>query len=321
MAKIAFTYEIPEIAEKKLINAGFEVWINRKNETLSHEEIVNLAKEYDALITLLSDKIDEEVIRTGKNGNLKIISNYAVGYNNIDVESAKKAGIYVTNTPGVLSDATADLAWALLFAVARKIVESDKFVRNGEFVGWRPKLFLGYDIKGKTLGIIGMGRIGKEMAKRAKGFEMKVLYYKRNRLSENEEKNLGVEYADLKTLIKESDYISLHTPLTEETYHLLDEEEFRLMKPNTIIINTARGPVINEKVLIKYLKERKIAGAGLDVYEEEPHIPQELLDLDNVVLTPHTGSATFETRNKMAEMVAENVIAALKGDVPPNNVY
>ncbi|SHE76417.1 glyoxylate reductase [Marinitoga hydrogenitolerans DSM 16785] len=320
MAKVAFTYEIPEIAEKKLTEAGFELWINKEDRTLSHEEIIELAKNYDALITLLSDNINKEIIEAGK-GKLKIISNYAVGYNNIDVEAAKKAGIFVTNTPGVLSDATADLAWALLFAVARKIVESDKFVREGNFVGWRPKLFLGYDIKGKTLGIIGMGRIGKEMAKRAKGFEMKVLYYKRNRLSENEEKNLGIEYADLKTLIKESDYISLHTPLTEETYHLLDEEEFSLMKPNTIIINTARGPVINEKVLIKYLKERKIAGAGLDVYEEEPKIPQELIELDNVVLTPHTGSATFETRDKMAEMVAENIITALKGEIPPNNVY
>ncbi|MBM7559975.1 2-hydroxyacid dehydrogenase [Marinitoga litoralis] len=320
MQKVAFTYEIPEIAEKKLKEAGFELWINKEDRTLTHDEIIELAKNNDALITLLSDKIDKEVIDAGK-GKLKVISNYAVGYNNIDVESAKEAGIFVTNTPGVLSDATADLAWALLFAVARKIVESDKFVREGNFVGWRPKLFLGYDIKGKTLGIIGMGRIGKEMAKRAKGFEMNVLYYKRNRLSEIEEKELGVKYASLEEIVKNSDYISLHTPLTDETYHLLDEKEFSMMKPNVIIINTARGPVINEKVLIKYLKERKIAGAGLDVYEEEPKIPQELLELDNVVLTPHTGSATFETRDKMAEMVADNVIAALKGEVPPNNVY
>ncbi|WGS64957.1 2-hydroxyacid dehydrogenase [Marinitoga aeolica] len=320
MAKVAFTYEIPEIAEKILLNEGFDVWVNREDRTLTHEEIIKLAKNNDALITLLSDKIDEEVIKAGK-GKLKVISNYAVGYNNIDVDAAKEAGIYVTNTPGVLSDATADLAWALLFAVARKIVESDKFVREGKFVGWRPKLFLGYDIKGKTLGIIGMGRIGKEMAKRAKGFEMNVLYYKRNKLSEIEEKELGVKYATLEELIKNSDYISLHTPLTDETYHLLDEKEFSMMKPNTIIINTARGPVINEKVLIKYLKEGKIAGAGLDVYEEEPKVPQELIELDNVVLTPHTGSATYETRDNMAKMVAENVISALKGEVPPNNVY
>ncbi|KAF2956917.1 D-glycerate dehydrogenase [Marinitoga sp. 38H-ov] len=320
MPKVAFTYEIPEIAEKKLREAGFDIWINKEDRTLSHEEILELAKSNDALITLLSDKIDKEVIEAGK-GNLKVISNYAVGYNNIDVDAAKDAGIFVTNTPGVLSDATADLAWALLFAVARKIVESDKFVREGKFVGWRPKLFLGYDIKGKTLGIIGMGRIGREMAKRALGFDMNVLYYKRNRLSELEEKELGIKYATIEEIVKNSDYISLHTPLTNETYHLLDEKEFSLMKPNAIIINTARGPVINEKVLIKYLKEKKIAGAGLDVYEEEPKIPQELLELDNVVLTPHTGSATYETRDKMAEMVAENVIVALKGDVPPNNVY
>ncbi|GAB6189843.1 glyoxylate reductase [Marinitoga arctica] len=320
MAKVAFTYEIPEIAEKKLSDAGFELWINKEDRTLSHEEIIELAKNYDALVTLLSDNIDKEVIEAGK-GKLKVISNYAVGYNNIDIEAAKKAGIYVTNTPGVLSDATADLAWALLFAVSRKIVESDKFVRSGKFVGWRPKLFLGYDIKGKTLGIIGMGRIGKEMAKRAKGFEMNVLYYKRNRLNEEEEKELGIKYATLDEIVKNSDYISLHTPLTEETYHLLDEKEFSMMKPNVIIINTARGPVINEKILIKYLKEKKIAGAGLDVYEEEPKIPQELIELDNVVLTPHTGSATFETRDKMAEMVADNVISALKGEIPPNNVY
>ncbi|NUU98506.1 D-glycerate dehydrogenase [Marinitoga sp. 1138] len=320
MPKVSFTYEIPEIAEKKLKDAGFDVWVNREERTLTHEEIINLAKESDALITLLSDNINKEVLEAGK-GKLKVVSNYAVGYNNIDVESAKEFGIYVTNTPGVLSDATADLAWALLFAVARKIVESDKFVREGKFIGWRPQLFLGYDIKGKTLGIIGMGRIGKEMAKRALGFDMKVLYYKRNRLSEAEEKELNVEYAPLEELIKKSDYISLHTPLTPETHHLLDEKEFSMMKPNVIIINTARGPVINEKVLIKYLKEGKIAGAGLDVYEEEPKIPEELLKLDNVVLTPHTGSATFETRDKMAEMVADNVIAALKGEVPPNNVY
>ncbi|AEX86418.1 glyoxylate reductase [Marinitoga sp. 1135] len=320
MPKVSFTYEIPEIAEKKLKDAGFDVWVNREERTLTHEEIINLAKESDALITLLSDNINKEVLEAGK-GKLKVVSNYAVGYNNIDVESAKEFSIYVTNTPGVLSDATADLAWALLFAVARKIVESDKFVREGKFIGWRPQLFLGYDIKGKTLGIIGMGRIGKEMAKRALGFDMKVLYYKRNRLSEAEEKELNVEYAPLEELIKKSDYISLHTPLTPETHHLLDEKEFSMMKPNVIIINTARGPVINEKVLIKYLKEGKIAGAGLDVYEEEPKIPEELLKLDNVVLTPHTGSATFETRDKMAEMVADNVIAALKGEVPPNNVY
>jgi glyoxylate reductase len=320
MAKVAFTYEIPEIAEKILLNEGFEVWVNREDRTLTHEEIIELAKNNDALITLLSDKIDEEVINAGK-GSLKVVSNYAVGYNNIDVDAAKKAGIFVTNTPGVLSDATADLAWALLFAVARKIVESDKFVREGKFIGWRPKLFLGYDIKGKTLGIIGMGRIGKEMAKRAKGFEMNVLYYKRNKLSEIEEKELGVKYATLEELVKNSDYISLHTPLTDETYHLLDEKEFSMMKHNAIIINTARGPVINEKVLIKYLKEGKIAGAGLDVYEEEPKVPQELIELDNVVLTPHTGSATYETRDNMAKMVAENVTSALKGEVPPNNVY
>lgn len=320
MYKVSFTYEIPEIAEKMLLEAGYNVWVNREERTLTHDEIIELAKKSDALVTLLSDKINRKVIEAGK-GRLKVISNYAVGYNNIDVDEAKKASIYVTNTPGVLSDATADLAWALLFAVARKIIESDNFVRNGNFIGWRPRLFLGYDIKGKTLGIIGMGRIGKEMAKRAKGFEMKVLYYKRHKLSEQEEKELRVEYVDLETLIKKSDYISLHTPLTDETYHLLDEKEFSMMKPNAIIINTARGPVINEKVLIKYLKERKIAGAGLDVYEEEPYVPDELLELDNVVLTPHTGSATFETRDKMAEMVADNVIAALKGDVPPNNVY
>lgn len=320
MAKVAFTYEIPEIAEKILLNEGFDVWVNREDRTLTHEEIIELAKKNDALVTLLSDRIDEEVINAGKD-KLKVISNYAVGYNNIDVGAAKEAGIFVTNTPGVLSDATADLAWALLFAVARKIIESDKFVREGKFIGWRPKLFLGYDIKGKTLGIIGMGRIGKEMAKRAKGFEMNVLYNKRNKLSEREEKELGVKYATLEELVKISDYISLHTPLTDETYHLLDEKEFSMMKPNVIIINTARGPVINEKVLIKYLKEGKIAGAGLDVYEEEPKVPQELIELDNVVLTPHTGSATYETRDNMAKMVAENVISALKGEVPPNNVY
>lgn len=315
--KVFVTYRIPEIGLREL-KKRFEVFVNEKDELLKKEEIIELARDADALITLLADTIDREVIDNLK--NLKIIANYAVGYNNIDVDYAKQKGILVTNTPDVLTETTADLAWALLLSVARRIVEADKFVREGKFKGWRPELLLGDDVFGKTLGVIGFGRIGQAVAKRALGFNMKVLYYSRTRKSEELERRLNATYVSLEELLKSSDFITIHTPLTKETYHLIDRKEFEIMKDGSYLINTSRGSVVNEKELVNALKSGKIKGAALDVFENEPEVTSELLQMDNVVLAPHIGSASVETREKMALMVVENVIAALDGLRPPNLV-
>ncbi|HCF38397.1 MAG TPA: D-glycerate dehydrogenase, partial [Thermosipho africanus] len=284
---------------------------------LTKQEMMERLKDADAVVTQLRDPVDKEFIDAGK--KLKIIANYAVGFNNIDVEYAKQKGIYVTNTPDVLTEATADIAWALILAVARKIIPADKFTREGKFEGWKPNLFLGYEIYGKTLGIIGMGRIGKAVARRAMGFGMKIIYHNRKRVEDDYKYN--AKYVDLETLLKESDYISINAPLTNETYHLLNKERLSLLKKNAILVNTARGPIVDEKALYELLKDGKIAGAGFDVYENEPEITKGLEKLDNVVLLPHIGSATYETREKMSIMVAENIIDALEGKIPRNLVW
>ncbi|MEN3043124.1 MAG: D-glycerate dehydrogenase [Fervidobacterium sp.] len=315
--KVFVSYAIPEKGIE-MLRKKFDVFVHEKEEFLSKEEMIQMCKDADAIISQLRDPIDAEFIESL--GNTKIIANYAVGYNNIDVQAAIKRGIYVTHTPGVLTEATADIAFALLLAVARKIVQADKFVRDGKFVGWKPKLFLGYELYGKTLGIIGMGRIGQAVARRALGFGMRIIYYNRNRLPEQTEKIYDAKYVPLDELVQISDFISIHTPLTNETYHLLDKEKIMKMKPNAIIINTARGPVVDEQALYNALRDGKIAGAGFDVYENEPLLTPGLEKLDNVVLLPHIGSATYETREKMSEMVALNVIEALEGKIPPNLV-
>jgi len=316
--KVFVTYKIPEDG-LKLLKEKYELDVYEGEEFLTKEEMLKRVKDADAVITQLRDPVDKEFIDAGK--KLKIIANYAVGYNNINVEYAKSKGIYVTNTPGVLTEATADIAWALILAVARKIISADRFVREGKFKGWKPKLFLGYEIHGKTLGIIGMGRIGQAVARRALGFGMKIIYHNRKRLPEEVEKKYSASYVDLETLLKNSDFISINVPLTDETYHLLDEKRLNLLKSNAILVNTARGPVVDEKALYKLLKEGKIAGAGFDVYENEPFLTPGLEKLENVVLLPHIGSATFETRSKMSIMVAENVIDALEGRKPKNLVW
>jgi len=280
-------------------------------------------KEIDAASTLLTDKITCDILEEAE--NLRIIAQYAVGFDNIDIECATKLGIYVTNTPGVLTEAVADLTWALILGVARRIVEADTFVRWGEWwrkgTGWHPKMMLGIEIYGKTLGIIGFGRIGKAVARRAKGFNMKILYYDIVRAPPEVEKELGAKFVDLETLLKESDVVTIHTPLTKETYHLIDESKLKLMKPTAILINTARGAVVDTKALVKALEEGWIAGAGLDVFEQEPLPPNHpLTRFKNVILVPHIGSATYETRLKMAELVAENLIAFYEGRVPPTLV-
>jgi glyoxylate reductase len=271
-------------------------------------------KGKDGLLCLLSDKIDKEVIAAGGR-SLKVISNYAVGYNNINVEEATERGILVTNTPGVLTDATADLTWALLLACARRIPKSDKFVKYGKFVGWGPTLLLGREVYGKTIGIVGLGDIGAAVARRAKGFGMKILYHNRKRDPEAEAE-LGATYVSIEDLLRSSDYVSLHVPLTPETQHLIGEREMTMMKPTAILLNTSRGEVVDETALVKALKEGRIDSAGLDVYEKEPALGPGLAELENVVLTPHTGSATYEARDRMAVMAAQNLVAGLKGERP-----
>ena len=319
--KVFVTREIPERG-LNIILERFDAKVWREYTPPPKEVIIEEAKDVDALVTLLTDKIDKEVLDVAK--NLKIIAQYAVGYDNIDIEECTRRGIYVTNTPEVLTETTADFTWALILAVARRVVEADKFVRSGKWeksrTGWHPKMLLGTDIHGKTLGIIGLGRIGTAVARRAKGFNMKIIYYSRSR-KENIEKELGLKYVDLNTLLREADFVSIHVPLTEETYHMIGERELKLMKNTAFLINTSRGKVIDEKALYKALKEKWIAGAALDVFEEEPTPANNpLLELENIVVAPHIASATHETRSRMSEMVAQNLIAYFEGKIPPNLV-
>jgi len=281
----------------------------------SREELLKKVKDKDGLLCLLTDKIDAEVMDAAP--NLKVISTMSVGYDHIDVEAATKRGIYVTNTPGVLTDAVAELTIGLLLAVTRRIVEADKLIRRGEWnKPWSPLFMTGPELKGKTLGIIGLGGIGTAVARKVKGFGMRVIYYSRHR-KEDIEKELGIEYVDLETLLKESDFVSLHTALTKETYHMIGERELKMMKKTAYLINTARGGVVDTEALIKALKEGWIAGAALDVFEQEPlPLDHPLTKLDNVVLAPHIGSATIEARTKMAEMSAKNLLYVLQGKMP-----
>lgn len=297
-----------------MLKEHYEVEVNPYDRVLYKEEIVNGVKDKDALLCLLTDTIDRDIIEAGE--TLKIISNYAVGYNNIDVDCATERGIIVTNTPGVLSETTADLAFSLLMATARRIPEGDKFMREGKFRGWAPELMLGSDIYGKTLGIIGLGRIGQLVAKRAKGFDMKILYHSKRRKL-NLEREMGMKFSEFNDLLQKSDFVSLHVPLTPETKGLIGERELGLMKSTAYLINTSRGDVVDEPALIKALKEGSLRGAGLDVFWGEPtDVNPELYELENAVLSPHMGSASYETRSKMAEMAAQAVIEALEGKKP-----
>jgi len=312
--KIFVTRRIPEPG-LELLRKNYELEINPYNRVLTKQEIIKGLKGKNGLLCLLTDQIDGDVIKSEP--KLKMIASYAVGYDNIDVKTATKLKIPVSNTPGVLTDATAEMAWALIFSVSRRIVEADKFTRAGKFNGWDPMLMHGQDINGKTLGIIGAGRIGTTMALRSHGFNMKVLYVEEKTNKTLEEK-LNAKKVELDTLIKESDFISLHVPLNDETYHLIDEKKLKMMKKTAILVNTSRGPVVDEQALIKALKNKWIFGAGLDVYEHEPKIPKELIQLDNVILQPHSASATTTSRTNMAIIAAENMIDGLKGKKPNN---
>ncbi|MBI4474802.1 MAG: D-glycerate dehydrogenase [Acidobacteria bacterium] len=295
-----------------------DVRFNPEDRVLSKAQLISQLKEADGVITLITDTVDREVLDAAP--RLKIISNFAVGFNNVDVEAATMAGIAVTNTPGVLTETTADFAWTLLMAAARRIVEADQFTRAKKFKAWAPRMFLGHDVYGKILGIVGLGRIGQAVARRAAGFNMMVLFYDPEPIPEHVIRELGVHKVPLEELLKVSDFVSLHVPLVPETKHLLNNQTFSLMKPTCIVVNTSRGPVINEKALVRALRDGKIAAAALDVYEREPEIEAELLQLENVILAPHIASASHETRLKMCMIAADNLLAALKGQRPPNLV-
>ena len=322
MPKIFVTRPIPEIGVKMLRDKGYEVIINEaaKDRAATLDELKKGAEGVDAILSILTDKITTEVMDAGL-PTLKIIANYAAGFDNIDVEAAKQKNIIVTNTPGVLTETVAEHTFALMMAIAHRIAEADRFTRVGKFTAWGPELFLGTDICRKTLGIIGLGRIGSRCALHAtKGFGMKVLYYD-PQPNPDLEKEFGAVYVEnIDELLPQCDFVSINVPLLESTRHLINEERLKKMKPSAYLINTSRGPVVDEKALVQALKNGVIKGAALDVFEFEPEITPELKELDNVVLTPHIASATIGTRSKMAELAATNIIEALEGRTPPNLV-
>lgn len=315
---VFITRQIPEEGIHLLEKYCQTVEVNPHDRALGYDELLKQVKGRDAILTMLSDKIDTHIINEAK--GLKVIANYAVGYDNVDVKAATEKGIVVTNTPGVLTGSTADMAWALLFSITRRIVEGDKLTRAGKFTGWAPLFLLGGDITGKTLGIIGAGRIGTAMAMRSRGWNMKILYTTQHSRNTMLEENLGARKADLETLLKESDFISIHAPLSDKTMHMIGAKELSMMKRTAYLINTGRGAIIDEEALVNALKKKQIAGAGLDVYEEEPKLKPGLAELDNVVLAPHLGSATVETRTRMSIMSAESIIAVLQKQKPKNYV-
>lgn len=315
--KVYVSFWLPE-APLNTLREKHEVIVNEKDSLPAADELAAQLADADAFLCVGS-RVDSSVLdRVGE--RLKIIANWGVGYNNIDADYAAQKGIMVTNTPDVLTETTADMAWALLMAVARRVVEADAYVRAGQFEGFKPFAMLGSDVWGKTLGVVGFGRIGQAVGRRALGFGMKVLYYDAVRLSPEAEKEISATYVDLDTLVKVSDFVSLHVPLVEDTRHLIDAARLSTMKPSAFLVNAARGPVVDEQALLEALRDGTIAGAGLDVFEREPEVTPGLLELPNVVLAPHIGSGTWETRTNMAHVAVSNIVAALDGETPPNLV-
>jgi glyoxylate reductase len=321
MPNIFVTRAIPERGLNLLYDAFGKksVTLAPQAEAIERADLLAGVAGKDAILCILTERMNAEVMDAA-GPQLKIIANYAVGYNNIDVAAATKRGIPVTNTPGVLTETTADLAWTLLMAAARRVTEGEIYLRENKWKSWGPTLLMGQDIHGATLGIFGMGRIGRAMAKRAEGFGMRTLYTDMQRLPEKEECALRATYVDKATLLAEADYVSIHCPLLEETTHAFGTPEFKAMKKTAVLINSARGPIVDEPALATALQQGEIFSAGLDVYEDEPAIHPDLLSCSNVVLLPHLGSASFETRSRMAEIAASNITARLKGSPLPSCV-
>ena len=315
-SKVLITREIPEKGIQILRKSGRDCIINKTGRPMTRNDLETNIKEVDAVISMLYDRIDQPLLAMAS--NLRIVANYAVGIDNIDVNACTASGITVTNTPGVLTEATADLTLALILSAARKIVSADRYFREGLFNGWDPLLFVGESLTDKTLGIIGMGRIGQAVAKRARGFDMRIIYHNRKPLPDNITASLEAKYYPLDEVIREADFLSLHLPYSPEAHHLINKERLKMMKPGAYLINTARGAHVDEKSLVDHLRSKKIAGAALDVYESEPLPAKGLVSLDNVTLLPHLGSATVYARDAMAEMAASSIIAVLSGHKPLN---
>jgi glyoxylate reductase len=311
------TRELPGDAVERLRRAAsVRVWPEELPPP--RDVLLSEAAAADGLLALLTERIDGELLDVAP--RLRVVSNLAVGYDNIDVAEATRRAVLVTNTPGILTETTADFAFALLMAAARRVVEADRYTRQGRWKTWGPQVLLGQDVHGACLGIVGLGGVGLEVAKRARGFGMRILYHDSHRRP-REERRYGLVYSELDQLLREADFVSLHVPLTSETRHLIGERELSLMKPTAILVNTARGPVVDQQVLYHFLKERRITAAALDVTEVEP-IPMDdpLLTLDNVIIAPHIASGSVATRTRMALVAAENLLAALRGEEPPNCV-
>lgn len=318
--KIIVTQKVPDPAYPPLEEIG-DVEANMEEGLIwPYEELRRRGPGHDYIYSLLTDNVDARFLEAcaAATPRLKMVANMAVGFNNIDVDAATRLGIAVSNTPGVLSDTTADLAFALLMATARRIPEAERFLRAGKFTGWGPLLFCGVDVHGATLGLIGAGRIGKLLAKRSIGFDMNVIYYDVYRMSQEEEQQYHVTYMPFEDVLQQADFVSIHTPYMPSTHHLIGERELNLMKSGSILINTARGPIVDEKALVKALQAGTIAAAGLDVYENEPAVEPELLTMENVVLLPHIASASLRTRTLMATMASDNIVAHYHGQRPPN---
>jgi len=314
--RIFVTRRIPEAGVERL-KEHFEVEVSPLDRNLTRDEILRMAAGAQGMVSMATDSIDSGCI-DGLSG-IRIIANYAVGFNNIDIDYAREKGIVVTNTPGVLTEATADIAMALILCVSRRIVEGDRLVRRGDFKGFYPTFFLGVELENKVLGIYGLGRIGKAVARKAGGFGLRIIYHDVEPL-EKESLDFPAEYVSFDELLRKSDFLSIHAPLSGETHHRFTRKEFEKMKDTAFLINAARGPLVKEEDLVHALENRLIAGAGLDVYEFEPKVHPGLIALENVVLLPHLGSATIEVREKMSLMVADNIIAFFQGETPPNKV-
>ena len=312
---VLVTRRLPAPAMER-ISGSCDVTLYEGDDAIPRDRLLRDVKGKAGAVTLLTDKVDDELLDAAGDG-LRIVANYAVGFDNIDLAACTARGVMASNTPDVLTETTADLAWTLMMTAARRVAEGDRFLRSRTPWIWGPEFMLGQDVHGKVLGIVGFGRIGQAMARRARGFGMRAIYFDLYRPERSLEEDLGVTFRDLEDLLEESDFVTLHTNLSDETRHLINEERLRAMKATAVLVNTSRGPVIDEAALAGALRDGQIFAAGLDVFENEPDVHPGLLELDNVVLAPHLGSATVDTRSAMGLLAADNLIAALEGRRPP----